>query len=75
MTLGNAAAARVRLIVFKACGHQVEPGFLVGQVKLHALTGWCQQAREAGRKNHPAEFHGKLMTPVKVAMLGGDAAP
>jgi hypothetical protein len=26
MTLGNAAAARVRLIVWcKACGHQVEP--------------------------------------------------
>jgi hypothetical protein len=26
MTLGNAAAARVRLIVwFKACGHRVEP--------------------------------------------------
>jgi hypothetical protein len=29
MTLGNAAAAKVRLIVWcKACGHQVEPDLM-----------------------------------------------
>ena len=47
MTLGNAAAARVRLIVWcKACGHQVEPDPAEMAQRYGAETAvpeWCRR--------------------------------
>jgi len=48
----------------------------VGVAGSHPVAEFDPSSRgEAGRKKHAGESHGKLTTPVRVAMFGGDAAP